>query len=134
MASASRPVRQCKQLQNHLYLRDIPNKFLTDDDRTTNRENPAYRIWITQDQWLMTWLQSTLSPSILSRVLGCVHSYELWERILAHFQKLTCAKARQLRAELRSTTLEDKSVDDYLVRIKALVDALASVEDPVPDQ
>lgn len=39
-----------------------------------------------------------------------------------------------MRAELRSTMLEDKSVEEYLVRIKALVDVLASVGDPVPDQ
>ncbi|CAL5186404.1 unnamed protein product [Lathyrus oleraceus] len=128
------PFVNANNLQDHLYLRDIPNCFLSDDDCASNKENPAYRTWITQDQWLMTWLQSTLSPSILSRVLGCVHSYELWERILAHFQKLTRAKTRQLRAELRSTTLDDKSVNDYLVRIKALVDSLASVGDPVPDQ
>lgn len=30
--------------------------------------------------------------------------------------------------------MEDKSVDDYLVQIKALIDVLASIGDPVPDQ
>lgn len=128
------PFVNANNLQNYLYLHDIPSRFLTEEDCVANRENPSYSTWITQDQWLLTWLQSTLSPSILSCVLGCVHSYILWERILVHFQKLTRAKARQLRAELRSTMLEDKSVEEYLVRIKALVDVLASVGDPVPDQ
>lgn len=44
------PFVNANNLQNYLYLRDIPNQFLTDDDRTTNRENPAYLTWITQDQ------------------------------------------------------------------------------------
>ena len=84
---------------------------------------------------LLAWLQSTLSSSILSCVLGSVHSFQVWEKIHDHFQKLTRAGARQLRAELRSTTLNSKNVSEFLLRIKALADALASVGDPItPEQ
>lgn len=54
--------------------------------------------------------------------------------IPAHFQKLTCAKARQLRTELHSASLEGRFIAEYLPRIKALVDALAFVGDHVPSQ
>ena len=69
------------------------------------------------------------------RVLGSVHSFQLWEKIHDHFQKLTRARAHQLRAELWSTTLDSKTVSEFLLRIKALADTLASAEDPItPEQ
>ena len=40
-----------------------------------------------QDQVLLTWLQSTLSTSILSQVLGSAHSYEVREQIHEYFHK-----------------------------------------------
>jgi hypothetical protein len=43
------PFVNANNLQNYLYLRDIPNQYLTDEDREAARENPAYRTWITQD-------------------------------------------------------------------------------------
>lgn len=48
-----------------------------------------------------------------------------------YFQKLTRARVRQLRIELRNTGLEDRSVPEFLALIKALVDSLASVGDLV---
>jgi histone deacetylase 1/2 len=42
------------------------------------------------------------------------------------------AKARQLRVELRTTTLENRSVKEYLLRIRLLVDKFASIGDPLP--
>ncbi|XP_020238405.1 uncharacterized protein LOC109817540 isoform X2 [Cajanus cajan] len=83
---------------------------------------------------LMSWLQSSLSPAILWRVLGSVHSYQVWDKIHDYFHKQTRARARQLRTELRSTLLEEKTMEEFLLRIKALVDALASVGESVSQQ
>lgn len=55
-----------------------------------------------QDQLLLSWLQSTISGSVMTRTLGCAHASHLWTRIHDHFQKkLTHTCARQLRAEMR---------------------------------
>ncbi|MCH90982.1 retrovirus-related Pol polyprotein from transposon TNT 1-94, partial [Trifolium medium] len=42
------------------------------------------------------------------------------------------AKARQLPVELRSTTLENRTVQEYLLRIRLLIDTLISIGDPLP--
>ena len=61
--------------------------------------------------------------------------FQVWEKIHDHFQKLTRAKAHQLCTKLRSTTLDNKSVSEFLLHIKALADALASIRDPIiPEQ
>jgi len=61
-----------------------------------------------------------------SHVLGCAHSYEVWEHIHDYFHKQTRATARQLRTQLQATNLGGKSMHEFLSQIKALLDALAS--------
>ncbi|MCI13611.1 retrovirus-related Pol polyprotein from transposon TNT 1-94, partial [Trifolium medium] len=64
--------------------------------------------------------------------LGSRTSQDLWGKIVSYFHKQLRAKARTLRVELRSTTLENRSIKEYLLRIRMLVDNLASIGDPVP--
>lgn len=128
------PVVNAQNLQSFLYYAEIPDEFIKDSITNSFYENPVYRTWIQQDQWLLSWLQSTILSSVVTRILGCTHASQLWQRIQDHFQKLTHARVRQLRSELRATTLDDRYVDDYLQRIKHLVDSLASVGDSIPSQ
>ncbi|MCI26172.1 retrovirus-related Pol polyprotein from transposon TNT 1-94, partial [Trifolium medium] len=81
---------------------------------------------------LLSWLQSTLTGEILSRMLGCAHAHELWDRLFNYFHKQTRARARHLRVELRAITLENSSIQDYLLRIRRTVDELTSIGDPLP--
>ncbi|RZB47372.1 CCR4-NOT transcription complex subunit 3 [Glycine soja] len=57
------------------------------------------------------------------RVIGCVHSYEVWERIHDYFHKQTRAPARQLLSELRATTLGGRSMREFLMQIKIIFDS-----------
>lgn len=44
------------------------------------------------------------------------------------------AKVRQLRSELKNTKKRTKTVGEYLLRIKAIVDSLVAIGDPISDQ
>ena len=110
----------------------IPPEFLDDDARRSGTVNLVYAAWLQKDQMLLSWLQSTLSSEIMSRVLGCTHTHQLLDRLFTYFQKQTHAKARQLRVELCALTLGNQSVQDYLQKIRTIVDSLASIGDPVP--
>ncbi|CAJ2642534.1 unnamed protein product [Trifolium pratense] len=126
------PYINAHDLDDFLVDPHIPPRFLTETDRITATLNPNYRSWRKKDQMLLSWLQSTLSSEILTRFLGCHHTYELWGKILSYFHQQLRAKARQLRVELRSTTLENKTVKEYLLRIRLLIDNLVSIGDPLP--
>jgi len=93
--------------------------------------NPEYEAWEVQDQTLLVWLQLTLSKSVLSCVLGSNHSYQVWEKIHEHFSLHTKSRARQLQTAMRAVSLEGKTMDEYLHKIKNYVDELASVGVPV---
>ena len=67
----------------------------------------------------------------ISSVIGCTHSYEVWECIHDYFYKQTITTARQLRTEFRATTLAGKSMHEFLLQICAIADSLASVGSPI---
>jgi histone deacetylase 1/2 len=126
------PYINAHDLDDFLVSPQIPPMFLTEIDRTTATLNPKYRQWRKKDQMLLSWLQSTLSSEILTRFLGSHHTYELWGKIVSYFHKQLRAKARQLRVELRNTTLENRTIQEYLLRIRLLIDNLISIGDPLP--
>ena len=75
------PVIKSHKLQRFVVNPVVPPRYLIEDDRIVDRVNPEYEIWEVQDQMLLVWLQSTLSKSVLSRVLGSNHSYQVWDKI-----------------------------------------------------
>ena len=81
----------------------------------------------------LTWLQFTLCKSILSRALGSVHLYQVSDKIHKHFTQ-TKAHARQLRTNLCATSLEGKTMHDFLSQIKNITDELAGVGSPIQHQ
>ena len=126
------PCINANNLDEFLVAPIVPPRFLTAQDRATGKLNPEYRQWRLKDQMLLSWLQSTLSGEILACVVGSSHAYELWSKLVTYFHKQMRAKARQLRVELRSTSLDNRTVQEYLLRNRNLIDNLASIGDPVP--
>lgn len=59
-------------------------------------ENPAYINWRAQDQIHLGWLLSTISECILSSVLGCDTSFDIWWPIEKWFGVKFEAKEMQL--------------------------------------
>jgi len=79
---------------------------------------------------LLCWLQSTLSRSFVSCILGCIHSCQLWDKVHDYFHKQTRARVQKLCSKFCSMTLDDRSMGDFLLKIKYLVDCLALIGDP----
>src|ERR1044072_7550987 len=128
------PIITSHRMQSFLVNPDIPQKYLSDHDRVLEILSPEYLIWEQQDAYLLTWLQSTLTKEVLLQMIGCKHSYQLWERLHSGFFSLTEAKSRELRLELRGMKLGSKGVSDYLQQIKMLCDSLSSIGDSVSER
>lgn len=74
--------------QPFLFSPENPPQFLSITDQNKGIKNHVFRPRITLDQWLHSWLQSTLSSSIVTRIDGWVCNHSLWDRIHAYFQNL----------------------------------------------
>jgi len=73
------------KLQRFVVNLVVPLRYLTEEDCEADHINPAYEAWEVHDQTLLIWLQSTLSKSVLSPVLGLNHSYKVWVKIHEYF-------------------------------------------------
>ncbi|RDX88993.1 topA, partial [Mucuna pruriens] len=67
-------------------------------------------------------LLSSISCGMLSCVIGCKSSWQIWGKIHSYFHPYTNVKDRQLRTEFCSTVLENLTVSEFLPRSQALVD------------
>ncbi|KAF7839522.1 Retrovirus-related Pol polyprotein from transposon TNT 1-94 [Senna tora] len=100
-------------LYNFLIRRKhIPSQFLSGEDELLNRQNPYYLNSKCQDQVLMSWMLMSKSDGMVSRMV----------------------RQRQLFTHLRSTKKGSLSMSDYLLKLKKVVDALASIYQPITDQ
>ena len=56
----------------------IPEKFLKDLSSTiTSVLNPDYLIWKSKEKALLTFISSTLTPSVLAMIVGCSSAQEV---------------------------------------------------------
>ena len=61
-----------------------PPEFLDGEDADKEKiqiPNPAYDVWITRDQQVVSYIVNSLSEDILSHVYGMVHAAEVWHAI-----------------------------------------------------
>ena len=99
----------------------IPPKFPNVEDEVNSVLSKEFQARKQQDQMLLTWLLASIGDLVLTRVVGCSFSCQVWEQGQQYFGSQTKAKVQQFKAELRSTTRGSRLVNEYLLRIKALV-------------
>lgn len=112
----------------------IPLKYASEHDRELDFVTEEYERWLVQDHMLFTWLLSSLSELILPRVIGCRQAWQMWDKIHKHFQSHMKAKVCQFRSELKTVKKGTRTMSEYLLRIKTIVDFLVVVGDPISDQ
>lgn len=101
MAPASGTGDSSTQTTSLLRRSKIPPQFLNNEDRVAGIENPAYTEWELQEQLLLAQLQSSLSPTILAKVIDCRFTWQLWEKVHHHSHTKIKAQARQLKSKLK---------------------------------
>ncbi|PON73655.1 LOW QUALITY PROTEIN: hypothetical protein TorRG33x02_249130 [Trema orientale] len=67
-----------------------------------------------------------MGESLLTHIVGCYTSAQVWQILELYFASQTKAKI-QYKTQLQNLTKEDLSLNTYLLKVKALVDQLASV-------
>ncbi|KAK2373624.1 putative mitochondrial protein [Trifolium repens] len=121
-------------LQKYITNPEIPEKFLTNEDLASGTVNPLYLRWEKHDALICTWILSTISDShsLLAKVVDFTYSSQAWDAIHLHFDTLLTTKARQLRSELRSLSKGDRTITEFIKRVRVINESLISVGDPVP--
>jgi hypothetical protein len=111
-----------------------PPCFLKDKEgKITDTVNPEYDAWILQDQMVLSWINGSLTPSVLATVSRSTSSAATWFSLEKRYASQCQNRILQLRSELLRTMRGDLSISDFLDIINAVADNLALVGNHVFD-
>ncbi|KAL5850212.1 hypothetical protein ACOSQ4_008225 [Xanthoceras sorbifolium] len=97
-----------------------PERFNQDGSLTE-----SYLDWEQQDQALLCWILSSISPKILPELIGCLTACEAWYSIDRMFSSQSKANTMQLKIQLQTLKKGSSSMTEYLMKKKSVMDALA---------
>ncbi|XP_040366347.1 uncharacterized protein LOC121050451 [Rosa chinensis] len=127
------PVLRASDMLNLAEGREkCPPQFLT-EEKEKEGENPAYTNWIKRDQRFLTWINSSLSVSLLRYTVEITSGRALW----LHLEKLLAENATthllQLKDRLKNLDKRHLTAKEYLERAKQIADDLEAAGSPVDD-
>jgi hypothetical protein len=105
-----------------------PSRFLTNaKGNLTTIVNLEFQLWNTRNQALLTLINLTLSPSILSMVVGQNSAQFVWKTLEHRFTSTSRANVLNLKIELHNLKKGSESVSSYLQKAKNTRDKLIAV-------
>lgn len=109
-----------------------PIQFLasTSGDRHVN---PDFQTWIRRDQYLMSWMLSSIGESMLRNITRCTTAQEVWLVLEGLFQSQSKARTMQLKLQLQTKKKGDLSVDDFILKMRGYADMLATARTVISD-
>ncbi|KAL6280367.1 hypothetical protein ACE6H2_017248 [Prunus campanulata] len=113
-----------------------PSAFLqvTDEKGTTSEVvNSAYEEWIQTDQMVLSWINGSLTPTVLGTVVRSTSARATWLSLANRYASPSHNRILQLRSELLRTSRGDLSISDFLDKLNGIVDSLALAGYSVPD-
>ena len=116
-------------LKHHLDL-STPPPAKTNSDGTAN---PNYSQWETTDQLVFSWIASSLSERVLSKIVGLTTANEAWTKLQTVYASGNRAQIRELRGQLHNLQRDSLSIDEYMSNIKLLSDRLTALGQSVSD-
>ena len=114
----------------------MPSKTLEVEDSEQKKsivENPAYLVWMSRDQQVLRFLLNSLSPDILSHVLGMDSTAEAWAAITGMFSTASRTKVQHLCSALNDTKKDTMTAHQYFTKMKGFASELAAAGKPLED-
>lgn len=74
------------------------------------------------------------TDGVLSRLVNCDTSHQIWKTLERYFVIQVRSKVSQFHILLKNTKKESMSINDYLLKIRHIVDLLAMVDTKLSDK
>jgi hypothetical protein len=104
------------------------------EDKTEEKVlNPEYITWLTQDQQLMSYLNSTLSKEVLGQVTSCETPEEVWALVHGMYASQSWARVMHLRTKLASTRKGEMAMAIYFTKMKEYVNEMVATGKKLDD-
>ncbi|GMI64360.1 hypothetical protein like AT1G21280 [Hibiscus trionum] len=90
---------------------------VVDDEKGIKVPNPDYLFYKQEDSALCSWLLASISPSILSSLVGCKTAVDIWKKVQQAYSTSSTTKLMHLHCSLRNIRKRDQSMKEYLGQI-----------------
>lgn len=101
-------------------------------ETNTQTANPAYVAWQKKDQLLLSWIISSLAPTLVSSMYGVNTSYQAWTALATKYASQSKSLISHLR-QLQNLQQGSKTCTEYLNMAKQWADQLSAAGKPVED-
>ncbi|CAN1180953.1 Retrovirus-related Pol polyprotein from transposon RE1 [Linum perenne] len=125
------------ELDSHILAPTPPaeTRLISGEDGTmTSEPNPEFLTWKRNDRFVLLWLKSTLSDTVLASVARLATSHSTWQSLNTTFQSQTRAHRMVLKTQLQTLPKGALSMLDYVEKKRAIADCLAENMHPVSDE
>ena len=113
----------------------IPDCFLKDSSSNLTIEiNPNFISWKNREQAMFTFINSTLSPSILAFTVGQKSAKGVWKVLEKRFASVSRSHVMSLRNELSAVKKGIDTINGYFQKIKQIRDKLVSISVVLDDE
>jgi hypothetical protein len=96
-------------------------------------DNLAYDAWLEQDQAVVSYLVNSLSPDVLSHVVGLETTAEIWAAITEVFASQSQSRVQHLRTALNNTKKREMTTAQYFTTMKGFRSELAVAGKTIDD-
>ncbi|KAA8546839.1 hypothetical protein F0562_003237 [Nyssa sinensis] len=129
------PILKSKNLMGFVTgTTSCPVEFKCNSDGTfTTEVDPRYVSWHQQDQMILSWVNNSLSPSVMSIVARFTSSHATWSSLEKRYASQSKNRILQLRHDLLTVKGEGLSISDFVDKINQIADNLALAGKPVDD-
>ncbi|CAN1793703.1 Retrovirus-related Pol polyprotein from transposon RE1 [Linum perenne] len=125
------------ELDSHIRADTHPaeTRMISNEGGTvTSEPNPEFLTWKRRDRFVLLWLKSTLSDTILASVARTTTCYSTWQSLNTTFQSQTKAHRMVLKSQLQTLQKGALSMLDYVEKKRAIADCLAENLHPISDE
>jgi hypothetical protein len=111
-----------------------PLQYVLDDQgKATATLNPAFLLWNKKDQFVLSWLNATLTEKVMSSTFGVTSAQQVWDSLSSRFASHSKTRISHLQRQLQSLHQGSKGCSDYIETAKQFFAQLAAVGQPVTD-
>ena len=96
--------------------------------------NPDFQLWRRKDRLILSWLFSSLTPELMSHLVGHRTSASAWAALNQLYSSTLNARIMQLHLQLQTIKKAGLSMMDYILKIKSFSDQLAAISEKVSER
>ncbi|CAL1386123.1 unnamed protein product [Linum trigynum] len=98
------------------------------------QSNPAYWSWYVRDQYVLTWINLSLSEAVLPNVINKATAFDAWSALATIYASGSPVIIGQLRKSLLRLSRGNETIHEYIHRAKAIYDKMLALGAAVTEQ